>query len=76
MWISGLRAKFIAYCYYGITILPLPNAKLGQGNCVDSGVRTHSYECPPHKVCQVHYICTKKIWYEFEVDERTLSLDT
>ena len=26
------------------------------------------------KVWQAHYKCMKWIWYEFEVDERTLSL--
>ena len=44
MCISGLRAKFTAYHYYLLS----PHTKLGQGYCDDSGVRTHSYDCPPH----------------------------
>ena len=45
MCISGLRAKFTAYHYYHLTPC---HTKLGQGYCDDSGVRTHSYDCPPH----------------------------
>ena len=29
-------------------IFSMSNTKLGQGFCDDSGVRTHSYDCPPH----------------------------
>ena len=32
---------------YSISLLS-PHTKLGQGYCNDSGVRTHSYDCPPH----------------------------
>jgi hypothetical protein len=45
MCIIGLRAKFTAYHYYHLTPC---HTKLGQGFCDDSGVRTHSYDCPPH----------------------------
>ena len=29
-------------------IFSMSNTKLGQGFCDDSGVRTHSYDCPTH----------------------------
>ena len=35
--------------------------------CDDSGVRTQSYDCPPHiKVCQTPFIFMKWIQYEYE----------
>ena len=63
-----LRAKFIAYHYYHLT----PNLARSRRLCDDNGngVRTHS----SYKVCQALYTCMKLIWYEYEVDERILSL--
>ena len=45
MCISGLRAKFTAYYYHHILILPPPNLAMA---IAIGGVRTHSYDCPPH----------------------------
>jgi len=60
-WLVVIRMQF----HQISSLCQTPNTKLGQDFRDDSGVRTHSYECPPHtsyKVCQAHYICMKWIW--------------
>ena len=38
------------------------------------GVRTHSYDCPPHTEYVKHLFMYEVDWYKYEVDERSQSL--
>ena len=60
---SGMSIKWMRGPYHYITVWYMSKiysltSKLGQGQgyCDDSGVRTHSYDCPPHKKYVKHLV--------------------